>query len=409
MTRSECRLALEGLRNGVPNSAAVRLLSSSQPHIERIFLAGLKTVKSGAAGTRGMLITGGFGAGKSHSLRSLAQIALGEGFVVSHVTLSKETPLGDAAKVYRAAVESSAFPETSGSAVQQLAARLHSDSKALAALLDWCRSNDAGLADVFAASVWLYQRIAADGELLASISEFWCGGSPPLHSTLKRAMREAGRGSLFDLRPAGKSLLAMQRPKFGAALVKAAGASGWVILLDEAELIGRYSAIQRAKAYTQLGRWLDGKRGYGENIVAVAAFTDDFAPFVIQQRDERGMLSEKLRQRGRDDEIGDLPFIRSVLNRIEHESKMLVPLSDAALRELIFKLREIYLVAYQWAPKVSEVVVPDGRPLRSYLRRYVNTWDLQRLLGLDSVELEETISVTDYSLDQDLEQSSETD
>ena len=59
----------------------------------------------------GMLIGGGFGAGKSHVLEHLAHLALWRpGFVVSKVVISKETGLHDPAKVFAAAIAEARVP-----------------------------------------------------------------------------------------------------------------------------------------------------------------------------------------------------------------------------------------------------------------------------------------------------------
>ena len=55
----------------------------------------------------------------------------------------------------------------------------------------------------------------------------------------------------------------MQRLRFAAKLLAAAGYAGWVVLFDEVELIGRYSLQQRAKSYAELARWVRGEHGGG--------------------------------------------------------------------------------------------------------------------------------------------------
>jgi hypothetical protein len=49
--------------------------------------------------------------------------------------------------------------------------------------------------------------------------------------------------------------LTRQRLRFVPRLIAAAGYSGWVLLLDEVELVGRYSVLQRRRSYA--GYWPD--------------------------------------------------------------------------------------------------------------------------------------------------------
>src|SRR6266511_4247709 len=65
---------------------------------------------AGARHPAGLLLGGGFGSGKSHLLEHLAQLALDAGFVVGRVVVSKETPLYDPVKVFRAAAASAVVP-----------------------------------------------------------------------------------------------------------------------------------------------------------------------------------------------------------------------------------------------------------------------------------------------------------
>ena len=73
------RLAVEALRNGVPNREAVRELGCNQPRAEQRFvdmLEGTADVQNRPGAAPGMLVSGDFGAGKSHLLEHLKHLAL---------------------------------------------------------------------------------------------------------------------------------------------------------------------------------------------------------------------------------------------------------------------------------------------------------------------------------------------
>src|SRR5262245_8906679 len=115
----ESARAIESLRTGVPNSTAVKLLGCSQSKIIKRFEGALdKATKTGIASSKelALLIKGGFGSGKSHTLSFLANIALQRGFVVSRICINKETPLSDPDKLFRALAESAQLPDRSGAA-----------------------------------------------------------------------------------------------------------------------------------------------------------------------------------------------------------------------------------------------------------------------------------------------------
>src|SRR4051794_13700604 len=95
----DARTAIEALRAGVPNRAAIRQMGSEQTDIENAFEAALAAAWADAGpdgasrGPAGIGLAGGFGTGKSHMLGYLAEVARQQGFVVSRIVISKETPL----------------------------------------------------------------------------------------------------------------------------------------------------------------------------------------------------------------------------------------------------------------------------------------------------------------------------
>ena len=147
MNRVQQRRAIEALRAGVPNRDAVRALGSAQPHIEERFVKLLQDARDGVANgvqAPGWLIAGDFGSGKSHLLEYLQHVALEENFVASKLVVSKETPLHDPAKLYRAAVEAAVVPDKKGSALAEIAAGLRADGPAFADLLAWAAPPGSG-------------------------------------------------------------------------------------------------------------------------------------------------------------------------------------------------------------------------------------------------------------------------
>src|SRR5258708_39979746 len=89
------RRAIEALRAGVPSWDAVAVLGSGQSEAEDRFTGLLERVaerQALTAGSRGLLIGGGFGGGKSHLLTHFAHLALAAGFPRSATVISKETP-----------------------------------------------------------------------------------------------------------------------------------------------------------------------------------------------------------------------------------------------------------------------------------------------------------------------------
>ncbi len=254
--RLAARRAVEALRSGVPSRDAVAALGSGQSDIEDRFLRlldGVGGVRSD--GMRGMLLGGGFGAGKSHVLEHLTHLALQNNFVVSRVVVSKETPLHDPAKVLRAAVESAVSPDGAVGAVAEAAAGLDPGSPAFVELAQWAGGAGAPVDECFPVTLGLFPRVqASEDDFAEAIVRFWSGDRISV-ADVRRHAKWAGMG-----RPALAAVpareLARQRFRFLARLFVAAGSEGWLVLFDEAELIGRYTLLQRGRSYAELARWL---------------------------------------------------------------------------------------------------------------------------------------------------------
>ena len=94
---------MEALRSGVPNRDVVKVLGSHQPDLEGKFRRMLQQLESQAPQgilTKGMVIEGGFGSGKSHLLKALQHVAVEQNFVCSPIVISKETPLYNVATLF---------------------------------------------------------------------------------------------------------------------------------------------------------------------------------------------------------------------------------------------------------------------------------------------------------------------
>jgi hypothetical protein len=377
------RRAVEALRSGVPSRAAVAALGSAQTEIEDRFAGLLGQIQGPSAGARqagGVLIGGGFGSGKSHLLEHLAQLALDAGFVVSRVVVSKETPLYDPVKVFRAAAATAVVPGGHGPALAEAAAGLDPGTPAHAELWRWVSSPGAGLNERFPATLLLFDRFGAtDGELADTIVRFW-SGDPIKVTDVRRRLREAGEAR-YPLPAVPARELARQRFRFAARLMVAAGYAGWLVLFDEVELIGRYSVLQRGRSYAELARWVRGEPDDpGRPVAAVLAMTDDFEAAVLSGKSDREVVPGKLRSKQtlEYDELAALA--EAGMRAIDRDMLLLAPPDDAELDRAYGRLKELHGEAFGWdPPDVAGLERLGATRMRQYVRAWINEWDLVRL------------------------------
>lgn len=370
------RTAFEALRAGVPNRAAVRLLGSVEDGIEEAFDAGLGQVWSKAPAP-GLLVAGGFGAGKSHLLGYLREVAAQRNFIVSLVSVSKETPLSAPLEVFAAAMRNTLVPGHSDDVMTVVLAALQRRPEALEGLKALVSEPKAGLAPVFAAILHLLARPVAP-DLLRRIETFLAGGKLP-RTALREALKQAGADKQFDLGAAADGALAAQRERFTPLLFRVAGFAGWCLLFDELELIGRYSLLQRARAYAELGRWLGlGAGARVPGLYAAGAITDDFAEAVIRSREDDTKLPERLHLKG---EPLQAELALAAIRAIE-AAALLNPPAEADLRRHTETLRRSYSEAYGWAaPPLPVGERQASRTFRHHVRGWITQWDVLRLQG----------------------------
>lgn len=407
----EARAAIEALRAGVPNRAAIRQMGNEQTAIEQEFEAALAAcwaeagpgIGPGRPGSSpaGIGLAGGFGTGKSHMLFYLAEVARQQDFVVSRVVVSKETPLSHPGHVLAAALRDASLPDRPDDPVAACVGALREAPEALDALEIAVSTPEAGFAPVFAACLFLLRRAATTPEMLRRVARLWSGARVSIPA-IRQALTAAGAGRMFPLKAIPAAELSGQLTRFLPLLFRAAGYGGWCILLDEVELIGRYTPLQRALSYAALAAWLGLEGARRVPGIAVAyAITDDFATAVINARLDGEKLPERLMLKGRAAEAalalaGIRHIERTVLQR------RLRPPTPEDLAACHDKVRQLYSAAHDWpAPPLPAAERTSSRTLRQYIKGWITQWDLRRLENSDVALISGSLA-TDYTEDASL-------
>jgi hypothetical protein len=402
------RRAIEALRSGVPNRDAVLALGCKQQEIEENFRVQLQAVKDGArkeVQAPGLLIVGDFGAGKSHLLEYLQHIAIEQNFVCSKVVISKETPLHDPVKLYRSAIHAASVPNKRGFALTEIATKLDTGNEAFDYFYKWVHSPQSKLNSRFAATLFLFKSMRRVEEFWERIISFWAG-DPIGAGEINRYLRACGERATYKIEKVKLRDLAIQRFRFASRLMVAAGYSGWVLLVDEIELIGRYSLLQRAKSYAELARWI-GKSADQQfpGLTSVFAIMSNFENQVLEEKNDIEVIPRKVIDR-------DLEELAKQAERgmriIQEEKIRLKPLDKDAIHQTRDKVRSIYAEAYGWQPPSPRNEISLGSSvMRQHVKSWINEWDLKRLYP-DYTPITETMEIKiGYDEDADLEKATE--
>ena len=159
------------------------------------------------------------------------------------------------------------------------------------------------------------------------------------------------------------------------------GYSGWVILFDEAELIGKLGIASRSKAYLNMYPFLFGEL---ESTYSVFSFTTQFLPAYVQG-DKDDAVNVPLRlQRTQDHSSAEKAG--RVLKHLKGKDNCPQPpyLNEEDIRDILLTVRRLHSEAYQWEPTtdVSKFVSLKARP-RSKIKGLITALDLRYLYGRD--------------------------
>lgn len=352
-------------------------------------------------GVEGEMVAGGFGTGKSHLLGYLAELALRENYIVSVVPVSKETPLFDPQRMFAAAIRNAVVPGVN-SDVMSAVIRLDTRSGGFAELEAWANDERSGLSALFPALLELLRKeLTTTEEDRAAMARF-LGGSQLGVAKVKQWLRAAGALKLFNIGATRAADLAIQRLRFAPRLFAAAGYGGWCILIDEVELIGRYSTLQRGRSYAELCRWLNLDASVGvPGIVTVATIATDFEDELFGRRLDQEKVPAFLQNKGLEQhsrlaEIG--------MNLIEKRATRLSPPDEDQLHRSLDRVRHLYAESYGWPANVGEIGERrKNRTMREFIKAWITVWDIDRIYGTaDTIDTEPLGS--DYTENKDFEQ-----
>jgi len=336
----EQRLIIETFRSGVPSRrVASRFPMGREKYLETA-LHQIKALRPD--GTQCSLISANYGEGKTHLLHAVWDLALREECVVSLAILSRETPFDKLHKVYPKVIAGSYLPGSGQPGIEQLVSGIRSGSREADEIIGFAEKH-------LHPKLGLVLRNYIEGSSTDSLYALYqdLAGEFITAQDLKAIHRINFRGSAGVGR---FSPLAHTWDYFRMvdALVRIKGYRGWVLLFDEAELIGKLGMGARAKAYANISRFLNSQDGL-LNTLTIFAFASSFFTDVLDNRNDLAKAPAWLQTRGLAEEAARAD---RVLDRIA-KSESLLPLSQGHLATVMEQIVDAHAGAYGWDPPVD--------------------------------------------------------
>ena len=370
--RQQAIALVESLRAGIPTRASTRKLPDLRASLTEPIKQDLAQLAEDNI-PQGRLVWGAYGQGKTHTLTTIEHLALDLGFAVSRVSLSREVSCHQLFNFYGRVASAIRTPQS-----QVLGIQLALEQKSAQDLPDWIQE----------------QRYIHPLPALVLEDYFYSTGEEQdsLYGDLMGT-----RLTMPDLRRIHRNCRAEPLPKFESFVVKKhagayfgtiadvlvwCGYKGWVILIDEVELIGRLGKVGRLEAYRNLNWLLNWSKTmcypiYTVGVVASSLRNDVWFSSNSAKSDRHQIPELAAQKLGQDAAIEMKNFFELAIDA--RQCPTTGPLSQGELIKLLESLREYHGIAYAWNAQLdieSLIQHTGSQPVRTHIRAALEALDI---------------------------------
>lgn len=350
----EARHVIEALRSGVPSRAVGQYFSETRPKIMKEVSGQLDQVcETGKSG--GMIIAGKYGEGKTHLLNTVFNLAHSDNMVVSYLSLSKETPFDKQYLVYQKLVNHTFLPKRLQPGFIQMLDKMTPNSPLANEMLLYAAKHLETDKLYYLLRSYLNTEDQDEKFLLQADLEGDFIGNVPLKKIYKR---------IFDQKVKYNVNFSKTRHwgdyfKFLSHLFIQMGYNGWVILIDETELVGRLGKKARLNVYRNMG-WFLLPGAQTEAVYTMFALGASYVEDVVEGKHEFENLAEFYQE--------EPEPMKTVLELIT-KAPQLLPLTREEIHGVLDKVQVFHGRAYDWNPNVSIQTLAAATESGGYLLR----------------------------------------
>ena len=357
MTDFNSKHIIEALRSGVPSRAVGAYFSEARPDMTRRINTKLEMVTESGK-SDGMIILGRYGEGKTHLLNSVFSQATNTNMVVSMIPLGKETPIDKPYQLYQKLMANTWLPKASQPGITKIFEEMTPNSS-LAAEMSAYAAKELET-DKLYYLLKAYLGTNSDDEKYMYLSDLEGDFAPP--AMIKKSYKRIyGNTAKFNV-PFSKTKHAMDYFYFMSRLFSLKGYDGWVILFDEAELIGRLGKKARAKSYREISRFLKPDPRL-QSVFSLFAFSASYIEDVIDRKQDVQNVAEIFAE-----DTDSLSAANYCINQIE-KAPELAPLTKEEIEQVLMRLQEFHGKAYDWTPNISKDTLYSVASKGGYLLR----------------------------------------
>lgn len=361
----EARHIIEALRSGIPSRAVGQYFSEARPKIMKEISGRLDLVCEQEKSS-GMIISGKYGEGKTHLLNTVFNLAHSNNMVVSYLSLSKETPMDKLYLVYQKIIQNTYLPKRQQPGFMHELGKISAGSPVANEMLFYAAKQLETDKLYYLFRSYLNTEDSDEKFLLQADLE----GDFIANTSLKTIYRRIFNQSVKYNTNFTKTKHCNDYFSFMSHLFTRMGYQGWVILVDETELMGRLGKKARLNAYRNMAHFLlpDEKL---EAVFSIFALSASYVEDVVEAKCEYENLEAIYPE--------EQEPIRTVLNLLV-KAPQLLPLTKGEIHEILCKIQDFHGRAYEWTPSVpidslSEVTQSGGYLLRTKIRTTIEFLD----------------------------------
>lgn len=365
MYDKEARHIIEALRSGIPSRAVGQYFSEARPRIMREISERLDTV-SEQGKSSGMIISGKYGEGKTHLLNTVFNLAHSNNMVVSWLSLSKETPMDKLYLVYQKLIGNTYLPKRQQPGFMHELEKISSNSPVANEMLLYAAKQLETDKLYYLFRSYLNTEDSDEKFLLQADLEGDFIANVPLKRIYKRIFNQTVKYNVNFT----KTKHCRDYFSFMGHLFTQMGYHGWVILIDETELMGRLGKKARLNAYRNMADFLLPEK-CPESTFSIFALSASYAEDVIEGKHEYENLAMI---------YPEAPEPAKTVLDMLSRAPQLLPLTRDEIHEILYKIQDFHGKAYEWTPGLSidsltEATQSGGYLLRTKIRAAIEFLD----------------------------------
>ena len=391
----ESRHIIEALRSGIPSRIVGRCFSEARPKILKELSGHIEDVCERQK-SAGMIISGKYGEGKTHLLNTVFNMASENNMVVSYLSLSKETPMDKLHLLYPKLMANTYLPKRLQPGFAQVFDTMTAGSRLASEMISYAAGQLQTDKLYYLLRACLNTEDAEEKfQLLADLE-----GDFIANATLRQIYKRIFNQTVKYNVNFSKTKHCRDYFAFMSHFFVQLGFSGWVILIDEGELMGRLSKKGRLNAYRNMAYFLFPQREF-ESVFSLFAYSASYVEDVVIGKHDFENLEEI--------HPAEPEPMRSVLGQIV-KTPQLSPLTEKEIREILEKVREIHGRAYRWDAGIDiESLVKasqnGGYLLRTRIRAAIELLDQEYQYGEAGEAVIGTVAESSYEEENGAEET----